>query len=197
MEKTSALLIIDVQKDFCPGGSLAVSGGDEIIPVINRYIKMFREKNLPVLASRDWHPQDTVHFTTGGGIWPAHCIQYTDGAGFHAGLELPGNTVILSKGMNPEYDDSYSAFQAITEQGAPLTEFLRENGISHLYICGIATDYCVRATGLDALAKGFAVTLLKDAICGVDLKPGDSERALAEMAAAGAEITDIYSLKIF
>ncbi len=195
MGNTSALLIVDVQKDFCPGGSLAVSGGDGIIPLINRYIKIFREKNFPVLASRDWHPEDSVHFTTGGGIWPIHCVQGTDGARFHAGLELPANTVIISKGMDRERDDAYSAFGAITDKEQRFAEFLHESAISHLYVCGIATDYCVRATVLDALANGFAVTLLVDAVCGVDLNPGDSEKAIAEMAAAGALVTDITSFK--
>ncbi len=195
MGKLSALLIVDVQKDFCPGGSLAVSGGDDIIPVINRYIEIFREKKLPVLASRDWHPRDSIHFRTGGGIWPVHCVQNTDGARFHPGLALPDDTVILSKGMDPERDDAYSAFQAATEKGLHLPEFLRKTAISHLYVCGIATDYCVKATVLDALSSGFAVTLLKDAICGVDLKPGDSERAIDELAAAGAETANISSLK--
>ncbi len=195
MVNTPALLIVDVQKDFCPGGSLAVSGGNGIIPVINRYIKIFREKNLPVLASRDWHPEDSVHFATRGGIWPVHCVRNTDGARFHAGLELPDDAVIISKGMDPERDDAYSAFQAATEKGYRLADYLRENSVSHLYVCGIATDYCVRATVLDALENRFAVTLLEDAICGVDLNPGDSERAIAEMAAAGAHVTDITLFK--
>jgi nicotinamidase/pyrazinamidase len=194
MEKGSALLIVDVQKDFCPGGSLAVTGGDEIIPVINRYIRLFQEKGLPIFASRDWHPQKTVHFSLCGGIWPVHCVQESDGASFHPDMQLPENTVILSKGMNPERDDEYSDFQAVTELGVPFDQFLREHGISMLYVCGIATDYCVRTTVIDALNYGFSVTLLKDAIRGVDLKPGDSLRAIQEMIAAGATLTDINYL---
>jgi nicotinamidase/pyrazinamidase len=188
MKTKSALLIVDLQRDFCPGGSLAVAGGDEIIPVINRYIKIFSEKGLPVLASRDWHPENTVHFKTGGGPWPVHCVQGTSGAQFHPDLHLPYNTVILSKGMNPDRDDEYSNFHAVTEEGLTFTEYLIKNGIGHLFVCGIATDYCVRETVLDALGNGFAVTLLKDAVRGVELLPGDSEKAIADMAAAGAEI---------
>lgn len=193
MDMTSALFIVDVQKDFCPGGSLAVSCGNDIIPVINRYIGKFRANNLPVLASRDWHPRNTVHFRTGGGIWPVHCVQNTEGSEFHPELALPEDTVIFSKGMNPDLDDAYSGFKAVTETGQLFPDFLRTNGISRLYVCGIATDYCVKATVLDSLAGGFAVTLLKDAVCGVDINPGDCERALDEMAAAGAKITDISS----
>src|SRR6266498_5141738 len=112
MEKGSALLIVDVQKDFCPGGSLAVAGGDEIIPVINKYIRLFQEKGLLILASRDWHPETTVHFKKWGGRWPVHCVQGSEGALFHQEMRLPESTVILSKGMSPERDNEYSDFQA-------------------------------------------------------------------------------------
>ncbi len=195
MDKRAALLIVDVQKDFCPGGSLAVPGGDEIIPVINRYIRHFYDKGLPILASRDWHPAKTMHFKEYGGKWPAHCIQGSDGARFHAGLELPETVVIVSKGMSTERDDQYSSFQAVTEEGIPFPEFLNKLGISKLYVCGIATDYCVRATVLDTLATGFAVTLLADAVSGVDLNEGDSAKAIEEMIASGAEITDFFKLQ--
>jgi nicotinamidase/pyrazinamidase len=196
IKRESALLIVDVQRDFCPGGSLAVAGGDEIIPIINRYIEVFQEKKLPVLASRDWHPPETVHFETGGGTWPDHCVQGTDGARFHSDLRLPDDLVVVSKGMHPGVDDSYSASQAVTDDGIKLHEFLRQQGISRIHVCGIATDHCVRATVLDALADGFAVTLLQDAIRGVDLNPGDSKRAMAEMISAGADIAEIDSLAL-
>jgi len=195
MEKGSALLIVDVQKDFCPGGSLAVAGGDEIIPVINNYIRLFQEKGLLILASRDWHPETSVHFKTRGGIWPVHCVQGSEGAQFHPEMRLPESAVILSKGMNPEKNDEYSDFQAVTEQGVPFPEFLKEQGISRFYISGIATDYCVKATVIDALNNGFAVTLLEDAIIGVELNPGDSARAIDEMIAAGATLEDIDQLQ--
>lgn len=194
-DKGSALLIVDVQNDFCPGGSLAVPGGDEIIPAINRYIRLFQEKRLPVLASRDWHPQETVHFKTCGGAWPVHCLQGSEGARFHPDLKLPDNVIVLSKGMNPERDDEYSDFHAVTENGVPFPEFLKEQGINRLYVSGIATDYCVKATVLDALNHGFNVTLLADALRGVDLNPGDSAKAMEEMVAAGAAVADINSLE--
>lgn len=195
MNEGSALLIVDVQNDFCPGGSLAVPGGDEIIPAINRYIRLFQEKGLPVLASRDWHPQETVHFKTCGGAWPVHCLQGSEGARFHPDMKLPDNVVVLSKGMNPERDDEYSDFHAVTENGVPFPEFLKEQGINRLYVSGIATDYCVKATVLDALNHGFNVTLLADALRGVDLNPGDSAKAMEEMVAAGAAVADINSLE--
>jgi nicotinamidase/pyrazinamidase len=195
MKKGSALLIVDVQKDFCPGGSLAVAGGDAIIPVINNYIRLFQEQGLPILASRDWHPETTVHFKTGGGIWPVHCVQGSEGAKFHPEMMLPENTLILSKGMNPAKDDEYSDFRAVTELGIPFPEFLKEKGITRLYISGIATDYCVKATVLDALNNGFTVTLLEDAICGVELNPGDSACAIEEMVAAGAILANTDHLQ--
>ncbi len=188
MGKKAALLIVDVQRDFCPGGSLAVADGDEIIPVINRYIRLFTAQGFPVLASRDWHPKNSVHFKTGGGQWPDHCVQGTEGAKFHPGLQLPDDTVVLSKGMNPDRDDEYSGFQSVTGDGQHFADYLARNGIGHLLVCGIATDYCVRETVLDSLRNGFAVTLLKDAVRGVDIQPGDCDRAISEMEAAGAEI---------
>jgi nicotinamidase/pyrazinamidase len=195
MDKESALLIVDVQNDFCQGGSLAVPGGDEIIPVINRYIRVFQKKGLPVIASRDWHPPQTVHFETCGGVWPVHCVQGSVGARFHPDLKLPDNVVILSKGMNPEKDDEYSDFHAVTEKGVPFPEFLMEQGINRLYVSGIATDYCVKSTVLDALSHGFSVTLLADAVRGVNLNPRDAEKAMEEMVAAGAAVADINSLE--
>jgi nicotinamidase/pyrazinamidase len=194
MRRSSALLIVDVQNDFCPGGSLAVPGGDLIIPVINQYIRFFRKNGLPVLVSRDWHPSGSVHFTAGGGIWPEHCLQGSEGARFHPDLDLPDTAVIISKGIDPERDDSYSGFQAVTEDGKTLHELLVEKRIGHLFVCGLATDFCVKSTVLDTLSHGFSVTLLTDAIRGVNLKPGDSEKAIAEMISAGAETAVISGL---
>jgi nicotinamidase/pyrazinamidase len=195
VDKGSALLIVDVQNDFCPGGSLAVPGGDEIIPVINRYIRVFLKKGLPVIASRDWHPPRTVHFEVCGGVWPVHCVQGSVGAQFHPDLKLPDNVVVLSKGMNPERDDEYSDFHAVTEKDVPFIEFLKEQGITGLYVSGIATDYCVKSTVLDALSHGFSVTLLTDAVRGVNLNPHDAEKAMEEMVAAGAVVAEIDTLE--
>ncbi len=194
MAERAAFLIVDVQVDFCPGGSLAVPSGDTIIPVINRYIRLFREKGLPVIASRDWHPPVTSHFLEYGGLWPPHCVQESAGAAFHPLLQLPSDATVVSKGMDPK-KDAYSAFQATTEQGTSFAELLREMGIERLYVCGLATDYCVRASTLDGLKEGFAVSVLTDGIKGVNLKRGDSSRALKEMTKAGAELADMAVVK--
>jgi nicotinamidase/pyrazinamidase len=190
MDKNAALLIVDVQNDFCPGGALGVAGGDDIIPLINRYIELFAGRKLPIIASRDWHPRVTKHFKEFGGIWPAHCIQGSSGAGFRAGLRLPPDSLVFSKGMDPERDD-YSALHARSDTDTLLPDFLRNEGIGRLYICGLATDYCVRQTALEGIRQGFAITVLVDAVRGVDLQPGDSERALAEIKAAGASFTTL------
>jgi nicotinamidase/pyrazinamidase len=193
LDNNAALIIVDLQNDFCPGGALAVAGGDEIVPVINRYIGIFRERGYPIIASRDWHPSETKHFARFGGYWPEHCVQRTSGAVFRAGLLLPPHTLVFSKGMDPERDD-YSALQATNEGGTPKSEFLGKEGIRELYICGLATDYCVRETALDGLRLGFSVTVLVDAVRGVDLQPGDSERALEELKAAGALFSGVGEL---
>jgi len=188
MEKGSALLIEDVQNDFCSGGALAVPGGDEVIPVLNRYIDLFLGQGLPVFASRDWHPAESSHFSDYGGIWPVHCVQGSDGARFHPELNLPGALAVISKGMDPA-EDGYSSFEAFSGKGKSFSELLAERGVRHLFVGGLATDYCVRNTVLEALKKGFSVTLLIDAVRGVDLKPGDSESAIREMVLAGAVVT--------
>ncbi|AJE03739.1 nicotinamidase [Geobacter pickeringii] len=185
MNKDSALLIVDVQNDFCPGGLLAVPGGDAVVPVLNQYLTLFRAKGLPVFASRDWHPPTTTHFRDYGGIWPAHCIRGTEGARFHPLLALPSDTIIISKGMDPARDD-YSAFQGVTESGVPFPVLLKEMGISKLYVGGLATDYCVKESVLEGVRHGLSVTLLEDAVRGVELNPGDSSQAVAQMTSAGA-----------
>jgi len=188
-----ALLVVDVQNDFCPGGALGVPDGDAIIPRVNRTVALFERRGLPLLFTRDWHPLETKHFKGFGGAWPPHCIQGTRGARFHADLGIPKTALILSKGMDPE-QDSYSAFQAYTESGRDLESTLHELGVDALFICGLATDYCVRATALDGLRRGMAVRVLTDAIRGVDLKPGDSEMALKEMRVHGAHFSESRGL---
>ena len=180
-----ALLIVDVQNDFCPGGALAVAQGDKVVPALNRYIEIFSKGKNPVIASRDWHPAKTRHFKNFGGPWPIHCVQNTPGAAFHPALKLPPRTIIVSKGMDLE-KDSYSAFQAIDERGQPFLEILNDLDVKELWIGGLATDYCVKASVLDAL-KDFDVKLLMDAIEGVNIHPDDSKRAIEEMVAAGAQ----------
>jgi nicotinamidase/pyrazinamidase len=193
MDKHSALLIVDVQNDFCPGGALAVAQGEQIIPAVNRAISSFSSRGLPIIASRDWHPERTSHFRDYGGIWPPHCIQATAGAAFHPALRLPPNTLILSKGTEADHDD-YSAFHARDDQGRMLAEILADLGVNALYVCGLATDYCVKETVREAQRYRVAVTVLTDAIKGVDLKPGDSEKAVREMMAAGAKLATAADL---
>lgn len=187
--RNPALLVVDVQYDFLPGGSLAVAAGDTIIPKVNRVIDLFRRRGLPILFTRDWHPRVTKHFKEFGGAWPPHCIQGTKGARFHRNLKIPKDAIILSKGLDPE-QDSYSAFQATTDRGRDLESTLRELGVDEVFISGLATDYCVRASALNATRRGFRVRVLTDAIRGVDLKPGDSDAALREMRAHGATLSE-------
>jgi nicotinamidase/pyrazinamidase len=185
MQAKDALIIVDVQNDFCPGGALAVSGGDEVVPVLNRAIERFTEAGLPIFATRDWHPEKTSHFKTYGGIWPVHCVQGTRGAEFRAKLKLANDAVVVSKGM-ASGEDSYSGFQATDASGTRLAELLRRKGIERIIVGGLATDYCVKHTVLDGLSEGFKVVLLTDAIRAVDLNPQDGEVAINEMAQAGA-----------
>jgi nicotinamidase/pyrazinamidase len=180
-----ALVIVDVQNDFCPGGALAVPDGDRVVPVLNRYAERFTRQSAPIFASRDWHPARTRHFKAQGGAWPPHCVQGTAGAEFHPGLRLPASAEIVSKGMDPD-EDAYSCFQAETGDGMPFAAVLGEHGVGRLFVGGLATDYCVKATVLDALKEGFEVVLLEDAVAAVEVVPGDGERALAAMREAGA-----------
>ena len=185
MQEKDALIIVDVQNDFCPGGSLPVKDGDAIVPVLNRYIEQFTAAGLPIFATRDWHPEITTHFATHGGLWPPHCIQGTAGANFHAQLALANNVTLVSKGAGVD-DDSYSGFQAVSDKGVKLAELLRVRGVERIFVGGLATDYCVKHTVLDGLKEGFKVILLEDAIRGVNLNPDDSRQAVEEMIRAGA-----------
>jgi nicotinamidase/pyrazinamidase len=185
MQTKDALIIVDVQYDFCPGGALAVSGGDQVIPVLNRAIERFSEAGLPIFATRDWHPENTRHFKTHGGLWPVHCVQGTKGAEFHAELKLGNDVIVVSKGMAPD-EDSYSGFQATDASGTRLAELLRRKEVERILVGGLATDYCVKHTVLDGLTDGFRVVLLADAIRAVDLNPHDGEIAINEMVRAGA-----------
>ena len=190
----AALLLVDVQNDFCPGGSLAVVQGDAVVPVLNAYLRRFAEAERPAFASRDWHPQVTHHFAAYGGAWPPHCVQGTHGAEFHPELELTPSVQIASKGAGAD-EDAYSAFQARLEAGESFGAALRDAGIRHLYVGGLATDYCVRSTVLDALQLGFAATVLLDAVRGVNLTPHAAEEALQELVATGAGVTTLARLE--
>lgn len=193
MEPANALLIVDVQNDFCQGGTLAVKDADKIINPLNQYIEFFGKHHWPIFASRDWHLPTTKHFRDFGGEWPAHCVQNTRGAMFPPKLALPKNTIILSKGMD-QNKDSYSAFQAVYEHNTEFKKILLNLRIKVLYIGGLATDYCVKASVLDALKFGFKVVLLTDAIKGVNLNSDDSKKAVDEMISRGAQTTTFAQL---
>ncbi len=175
-----ALIVVDLQNDFLPGGALAVPGGDRVIAPLNHYIERFHRAHLPVVATRDWHPENHCSFFEQGGTWPPHCIAGTEGAAFADTLELPADAVIVSKADSPERD-AYSGFQ-----GTDLAERLRQMGVHRLFIGGLATDYCVLNTVMDALREAFEVFLLTDAIGAVEAESGDGEQAVEQMRAEGA-----------
>jgi nicotinamidase/pyrazinamidase len=176
-----ALLVVDVQNDFCPGGALAVLDGDDVVPPLNKLIDEFLQRGDPVYLSRDWHPPTTKHFSAYGGTWPVHCVQNTTGAEFHPALRHDPRIKVISKGLGDK--DSYSAFDE-----ADLAEQLKRQHVEEVVVGGLATDYCVKNTVLDAIKKGFHVKAVEDAMRPVELEPGDGEKAIEEMRAAGAEI---------
>lgn len=178
--RLDALLIVDVQNDFCPGGALPVPEGDRVIPVLNRWIAAARLRGVRIYASRDWHPRDHVSFQDQGGPWPPHCIRDTAGARIHAHLDLLGNTELVGKGVHRDRDN-YSAFD---ETG--LAGRLHAAGVQRIWVGGLALDYCVLATVLDAIKQGFEVHLLTEATRPVEVNPGDGDRALAKMRTVGA-----------
>lgn len=175
-----ALILVDVQLDFLPGGSLAVPRGDEVVPALNRYIAVFRGLTLPVVATRDWHPPDHCSFKAQGGPWPPHCVAGTDGARFAAQLDLPCEGRIVSKATTADRD-AYSGFE-----GTDLDDWLKRAGVSRVFVGGLATDYCVLNTVRDALRLGYATFLLLDAVRAVDVTSGDGARAIDEMRRLGA-----------
>ena len=177
-----ALIVTDVQNDFLPGGNLAVAEGDAVIAPLNRWIARFRAAGLPIVATRDWHPPDHCSFTSQGGQWPPHCIAGTPGAAFPTALALLGDTLVISKAATSEAD-AYSGFV-----GTHLHLELQALGIRRLFVGGLTTDYCVLNTVLDARRLGYEVLMLADSARAVNVQPGDGERALAAMIAAGALI---------
>ncbi len=177
------LLIVDVQNDFCPGGALGAPGTDEVVPVINELMPHF---DL-ILASKDWHPQETVHFEK----WPVHCVHDTEGAEFHPDLKDEKIDKIFYKGTGNK-DDGYSAFEATNED---LAELLKGKGVEELHISGLTTDYCVKHTVLDSLRNGFDTVVIEDAIRPVNANPGDGENAVKEMKAKGARFVKAEELE--
>ena len=180
--KKKALIVVDVQNDFCPGGSLAVARGDEVVTPLNKLMKEFLDRGEPVYKTRDWHPAQTKHFAAYGGTWPIHCVQNTAGAEFHADLLDDPRITVISKGID-ESADGYSGFD-----GTNLSERLHNEGVQEVWVGGLATDYCVKETVLDAVRQGFEVKALADAMRAVNVKPDDGAKAVAEMRQAGAEI---------
>lgn len=182
----SALLIVDVQRDFCPGGALAVREGDEVVGPINRVAAEADRRGAPVFASRDWHPAESPHFVAHGGAWPVHCVQQSEGAQFHPSLVLPPRTAIVSKGDSHDDPEGYDAFDGHLDDGSRLADVLRAKGIRQVVVGGLATDYCVKNSVLGARRAGFHVVVLVDAIRAVDVQRGDGRRAMADMIASGA-----------
>jgi len=181
VNERDALIIVDLQKDFCPEGALPVPGGDQVVPILNKYIEIFRKVGAHIFATRDWHPQNHSSFKAYGGMWPPHCIQKTEGAKFHPSLMLPKEVKVISKATDPS-KEAYSGFD-----GTELKEELKKKGVKRVFVGGLATDYCVKNTVLDALKYGFETVLLEDAIRGVNLKPEDSDEAIKEMVNKGAK----------
>jgi nicotinamidase/pyrazinamidase len=186
----TALLVVDVQNDFAdPGGSLYVEGGEKVVPLVNREVDRARSAGAAVIYTRDWHPPETPHFEKHGGKWPVHCVRETWGAEYHPDLEVAGDQIRKATG----WEDGYSGFSVqrletgdVTSTG--LEEQLHERGIERVVIVGLATDYCVKETGLDAVEKGFDATVLREAVRAVDVEPGDGERALEELEQAGVKV---------
>jgi nicotinamidase/pyrazinamidase len=182
-----ALLLVDPQNDFCPGGSLGVPDGDAVMPVLNAWAEAAERARLPIFVTRDWHPPRTTHFRKYGGVWPEHCIAGTPGAEFHPDFKLPPRATVISKGMS-EDEDAYSAFHARDQHGAEFLTLLRRHNIEHVYLMGLATDYCVKASTLGGINRGFRITVVQDGIRAVNLAPDDGDKAVAEMREAGATI---------
>lgn len=176
-----ALIVVDVQNDFCPGGALPAPDGDKVVSPLNQYIDRFDASNLPIAASRDWHPEDHMSFEEQGGPWPPHCTKGSQGAEYHPDLDLPSQTHHVKKGTDPNEED-YSAFLG----GPDLAQFLHDNDVDRVFVGGLTTEYCVKETVLDALEEGFTTFLLTDAVKGVNAEPGDAEDAVDEMLEAGA-----------
>jgi len=181
----SCLIVVDVQNDFCPDGALGVREGDQVVPVLNLWISEFHKKGMPVVYTQDWHPEDHVSFVESGGIWPPHCVQDTRGADFHPDLIVHGE--VCRKGFVSD-KEAYSGFdgRVAGPDGPALDRWLKEQEVSRIYVGGLATDYCVKATALDGIRNGYEVVVLKDGVRAVDVRQGDGGRAIAEMVDAGA-----------
>jgi nicotinamidase/pyrazinamidase len=184
-QQGDALILVDLQNDFLPGGPLGVPEGDAVIPPLNQCIAQFRRQGLPIFATRDWHPHDHCSFRSQGGPWPQHCVAGTQGAEFAAQLSVPAGARIISKATAAQ-TDAYSAFQ-----GTDLAAQLNDLGCTRVLVGGLATDYCVKATALDARRAGLDVVVFEDAVRAVNLHPEDGQRALKEMTDRGVQLTSV------
>lgn len=189
LQAGDALIVVDVQRDFLPGGSLAVPRGDEVLTVLNGYIALFRQAQLPIVATRDWHPPEHCSFQAQGGTWPPHCVAGSRGAGFAVLLELPCESIIISKATAAD-SDAYSGFE-----GTELDALLRKADVARVFVGGLATDYCVLNTVRDALRLGYASVLLTDAVRAVDVQSGDGKRAIDEMLRGGAVAATVAQMR--
>jgi len=197
IKANSALLVVDVQKDFCPGGALAVEEGDQVVPRLNPWVERFAKAGRPIAYTRDWHPPDHCSFREQGGPWPVHCVQKTRGADLHPDLKVKGP--LFEKAFKPD-EEAYSGFGGFLVDAdgrisnLSLADWLRRQGVKHVYVGGLTTDYCVRTTTLDALKEGFEVTVLGDAIRAVNVHPDEGCRSVEEMKRAGAEFVGVRQL---
>lgn len=180
-----ALIVVDMQNDFMPGGALPVPNALTIIPSVNRYVELFEEKKATIVFTRDWHPEDHISFRSRGGPWPPHCIQNTQGAELHPALRIPRTAVVVSKAFR-EDEEAYSGFKGVElESKRDLHTILRGREVRRVFVAGVATEYCVRATALDAVDLGYQVFLLIDSVKGIDRPPGSEKRAIDEMLERG------------
>ena len=183
---TAALLAVDIQNDFCPGGALAVPDGDAIVPIVNQWIHWAEKQRLPIIASRDWHPEKHSSFHRQGGIWPAHCVQNSIGALFHPKLQLPTETIIVNK-ATAENKDEYSALSGkVNNSNIALTQWLSQEGITELWVCGLALEYCVKFSVLDAAAQEFNTHVILPACRAINAQ--DTDSAISDMRQSGATI---------
>jgi len=189
LQHYDALIVVDMQNDFLPGGSLAVPGGETVIPLLNQYMARFATHHLPIFATRDWHPANHCSFLQQGGPWPPHCVANTSGADFHPALAWPANTHVISKATTPE-KDAYSGFE-----DTDLDAMLQSQRIQRLFIGGVATEYCVLNTVKDALHEGYQVLVLEDAIRAINLKQNDGLQAIETMSQLGTHLVTYDTLR--
>ena len=184
----TALLLVDIQNDFCPGGALPVTEGDQVVGPANKLIQHFEKYHMPIIFTRDWHPVNHSSFKEFGGIWPSHCVADTSGAAFHKDLHVPQNPKIVSKATTPE-NEAYSGFE-----GTNLAQYLRQQNVDSVIVLGLATDYCVKNTVQDALNEGFKVTVVPEGIRAVNVQPEDGEKAIKKMQEKGAGFVNLETV---